>query len=77
MTIKIPKIDKAAMYIVLESHVGADNIPYRAGDRVRGSHPDVQRLPQMYAPDGMSSDELRVMHQERFNLDNLLSRKET
>jgi hypothetical protein len=76
MTIKIPKIDKAAMYVVLESHIGADAVPYRAGDRIRGSHPDVQRLPQFYIEDGASSDELRVAHQQRFDLETLLSRKE-
>ena len=35
------------MYVVLESHVSADDITYRAGDRLRGSHPDVQAHPEL------------------------------
>ena len=71
----IPKIDKAAMYVVLESHISADGITYRAGDLIRGSHADPQAHPEMYAISGLSTDEMSVLHQQRFGIEVLLARQ--
>jgi hypothetical protein len=62
----LPKIDPSLMYIVLEGYVGSDGIVYRTGDRVRGSHEEVRKHPEFYVIDGLSTDEIHTLHQQRF-----------
>ena len=60
-----PKITypKGSIVVCLESHVGDDTI--RAGDRLRADHPAVIRNPQFFHVEGLTTDEIHALHQER------------
>ena len=53
----IPKVDKSKVYVCIESHV-SDRGTFRAGDRLRGSHEDVQNVPACWVEDGLTTDEI-------------------
>jgi hypothetical protein len=60
------KPDPKAMYIVLENHVNDFGI-FKAGDRVRGDHPDVKKhLDMLYVAEGLTTEETHLIHQSRF-----------
>ncbi len=60
----IPKVDKALMYVCVESHV-SDRGTYREGDRLRGDHVDVQATPIFWVPETFDTDQRHAARQAR------------
>jgi hypothetical protein len=62
----LPKIDPAKWYVCIENHTG-DRGTYREGDRLRGSHPDVQLATLWWVEEGFDADQLNEVRQTRIH----------
>jgi hypothetical protein len=62
----IPKPDASKLYTCLMSHTSELTGTFREGDRLRGDHPDVKRVPQLWIVDGTPTDEIHEARQARF-----------
>jgi len=63
-----PKItyEPGSMVVCLESNVGPDGDTIRQGDRIRASHPQVLRNPQLFHVEGLTTKEVHELRQARF-----------
>lgn len=62
----LTKIAADGMEVCVMSHIGPDEIPYPDGDRLRVNHADVVRNPVFYVPEGLATDVVHAIREQRF-----------
>jgi hypothetical protein len=63
----IPKVDPKLWYRCVENHTSDARGTYREGDRLKGSHPDVQAATLFWVTDDLDTDQINEVRLARLH----------